>query len=91
MIGLVRASSVGPFARLRARAAGRPVVACGLGAGGGVDVLVGDTALAPDGKTLAVATIGRYPMDRQGKSFFDTAADRAIRLWDLNTGREVDE
>jgi WD40 repeat protein len=65
-------------------AAGREIRRIGLG-----KTAVGDTALAPDGKTLAVATIGRHGRDPQGKSFFDATAPRGIRLFELATGREV--
>ena len=53
------------------------------------DTTVGDTVLAPDGKTVAVATTGRMDRGPQGKSFLDATADRCIRLWNLATGREV--
>ena len=46
MIGLVDAAGDSPFARLRTRAKGKPVVASGaLGVGQGADALVHDTLL----------------------------------------------
>ena len=65
-------------------ATGREIRRIGLG-----KTAVGDTALAPDGKALAVATTGREDRDPQGKLFFDATADRSIRLYELATGREV--
>jgi hypothetical protein len=50
---------------------------------------VGETALAPDGKTLAVAAISREARDRQGRAVVDTTADRSVRRWDPATGVEI--
>ncbi len=49
--------------------------------------MVGPVALAPDGKTAAVGMVGQVGADGAGVA--GEPADRAIRLWEVATGREL--
>ncbi len=50
---------------------------------------IGEIALAPGGQAVAVTMTGREARDPDGKVFFDSTADRSIRLYEVATGREV--